>query len=86
MLSELPSPVTNGMMLSVEDLQQELTCNINIKHRFVLKSYEDLLKTYSSSWSIFSYCDQLGFTVGPFLGCVGVPFFMNGIFQSAITR
>lgn len=32
-LSELPSPVTNGTMLTVEDLQQELTCNINIKHR-----------------------------------------------------
>nr|ASL68817.1 SUMO-activating enzyme [Litchi chinensis] len=32
-LSELPSPITSGTMLSVEDLQQELTCNINIKHR-----------------------------------------------------
>lgn len=32
-LSQLPSPVTNGTMLTVEDLQQELTCNINIKHR-----------------------------------------------------
>ncbi|XP_024035486.1 SUMO-activating enzyme subunit 2 [Citrus clementina] len=35
-LSQLPSPVTNGTMLTVEDLQQELTCNINIKHRFVV--------------------------------------------------
>ncbi|XP_028767887.1 SUMO-activating enzyme subunit 2-like [Neltuma alba] len=32
-LAELPSPVTSGTMLSVEDLQQELSCNINIKHR-----------------------------------------------------
>ncbi|KAJ9704727.1 hypothetical protein PVL29_002991 [Vitis rotundifolia] len=32
-LSELPSPVTGGTMLTVEDLQQEFTCNINIKHR-----------------------------------------------------
>uniref|UniRef100_A0A5B7AKL6 SUMO-activating enzyme subunit n=2 Tax=Davidia involucrata TaxID=16924 RepID=A0A5B7AKL6_DAVIN len=33
MLSELPSPVTGGTILTVEDLQQELSCNINIKHR-----------------------------------------------------
>ncbi|CAL0328741.1 unnamed protein product [Lupinus luteus] len=32
-LSELPSPVTGGTMLTVEDYQQELKCNINIKHR-----------------------------------------------------
>ncbi|XP_010251621.1 PREDICTED: SUMO-activating enzyme subunit 2 [Nelumbo nucifera] len=32
-LAELPSPVTGGTVLTVEDLQQELTCNINIKHR-----------------------------------------------------
>ncbi|KAJ1691587.1 hypothetical protein LUZ63_015742 [Rhynchospora breviuscula] len=32
-LTELPTPVTNGTTLSVEDLRQELTCNINIKHR-----------------------------------------------------
>ncbi|XP_044508066.1 SUMO-activating enzyme subunit 2-like isoform X2 [Mangifera indica] len=32
-LSELPSPVTSGTMLTVEDLQQELVCSINIKHR-----------------------------------------------------
>jgi ubiquitin-like 1-activating enzyme E1 B len=33
LLSELPSPVTGGTILTVEDLQQELKCNINIKHR-----------------------------------------------------
>ncbi|KAE9447320.1 hypothetical protein C3L33_20801, partial [Rhododendron williamsianum] len=32
-LSELPSPVSGGTILTVEDLQQELSCNINIKHR-----------------------------------------------------
>lgn len=32
-LAELPSQVTNGTVLTVEDLQQELTCSINIKHR-----------------------------------------------------
>ncbi|KAE9617202.1 putative NAD(P)-binding domain, ubiquitin/SUMO-activating enzyme ubiquitin-like protein [Lupinus albus] len=32
-LAELPSPVTGGTMLTVEDYQQELKCNINIKHR-----------------------------------------------------
>ncbi|KAL6008092.1 SUMO-activating enzyme subunit 2 [Asimina triloba] len=32
-LAELPAPVTGGTILTVEDLQQELSCNINIKHR-----------------------------------------------------
>ncbi|KAH6780080.1 SUMO-activating enzyme 2 [Perilla frutescens var. hirtella] len=32
-LSELPSPVRGGTILTVEDLQQELKCSINIKHR-----------------------------------------------------
>ncbi|XP_059449396.1 SUMO-activating enzyme subunit 2 [Corylus avellana] len=32
-LSELPSPITSGTMVTVEDLKQELTCNFNIKHR-----------------------------------------------------
>ncbi|GAB4837876.1 SUMO-activating enzyme subunit 2 [Ancistrocladus abbreviatus] len=32
-LSELPSPVTGGTTITVEDLQQELSCNINIKQR-----------------------------------------------------
>ncbi|KAL8108715.1 hypothetical protein AgCh_024980 [Apium graveolens] len=34
-LSELPSSVTGGTVLTVEDLQQELSCNINIKHRWL---------------------------------------------------
>jgi len=37
-LAELPSPVTGGTMLTVEDMQQEFVCNINIKHRFLLDS------------------------------------------------
>ncbi|KAK1439877.1 hypothetical protein QVD17_05701 [Tagetes erecta] len=32
-LSELPYAITGGTNISVEDLQQELVCNINIKHR-----------------------------------------------------
>ncbi|RWR82429.1 SUMO-activating enzyme subunit 2 isoform X1 [Cinnamomum micranthum f. kanehirae] len=32
-LSELPSPVTSGAVLTVEDYQQELSCSIYIKHR-----------------------------------------------------
>ncbi|XP_057788258.1 SUMO-activating enzyme subunit 2 isoform X2 [Salvia miltiorrhiza] len=32
-LSELPSAVRGGTILTVEDLQQELKCSINVKHR-----------------------------------------------------
>ncbi|KAL4555602.1 hypothetical protein LXL04_038226 [Taraxacum kok-saghyz] len=32
-LSELPYAITGGTVITVEDLQQELVCNINIKHR-----------------------------------------------------
>ncbi|KAI7730525.1 hypothetical protein M8C21_006238 [Ambrosia artemisiifolia] len=32
-LSELPDAITGGTIITVEDLQQELVCNINIKHR-----------------------------------------------------
>ncbi|ONM24788.1 SUMO-activating enzyme subunit 2 [Zea mays] len=32
-LAELPAPVLNGTMVTVEDLHQELKCSINIKHR-----------------------------------------------------
>ncbi|CAN8314628.1 unnamed protein product [Cochlearia groenlandica] len=32
-LSELPAPIVNGSILIVEDLQQELSCKINVKHR-----------------------------------------------------
>uniref|UniRef100_A0A7N0ZQX5 SUMO-activating enzyme subunit n=1 Tax=Kalanchoe fedtschenkoi TaxID=63787 RepID=A0A7N0ZQX5_KALFE len=32
-LSQFPTPITSGSMLTVEDMQQEFTCKINIKHR-----------------------------------------------------
>lgn len=32
-LAELPTPVTSGTVLTIEDLHQEWSCNINIKHR-----------------------------------------------------
>ncbi|XP_073119402.1 SUMO-activating enzyme subunit 2-like [Henckelia pumila] len=32
-LAKLPSPVTGGTTLTVEDLQQELKCSINVEHR-----------------------------------------------------
>lgn len=32
-LSELPSQITGGTVITIEDLQQEFTCNINIKQR-----------------------------------------------------
>ncbi|KAI5438380.1 SUMO-activating enzyme subunit 2 [Lathyrus oleraceus] len=32
-LAEFPSPVTGGTMLIVEDFQQKLKCDINIKHK-----------------------------------------------------
>nr|XP_019701324.1 SUMO-activating enzyme subunit 2 isoform X2 [Elaeis guineensis] len=37
-LAELPPPVTSGTVLTVEDLRQELSCNINIKHRLPIAS------------------------------------------------
>ncbi|KAE8708473.1 SUMO-activating enzyme subunit 2 [Hibiscus syriacus] len=44
-LSELPSPVISGTVLTVEDLQQELKCCINIKHReeFDEKEHDGML-------------------------------------------
>ncbi|KAJ7525002.1 hypothetical protein O6H91_17G031800 [Diphasiastrum complanatum] len=32
-LVDLPTPITNGTVLSVEDFQQEFSCNLHIKHR-----------------------------------------------------
>lgn len=32
-LAEFPVPITNGVILTVEDYQQEFLCSINIKHR-----------------------------------------------------
>lgn len=49
-LSELPSPIVNGSILTVEDLQQELSCKINVKHRFFISF---------TFWILFQY--QFGF-------------------------
>lgn len=32
-LAELPGPITNGAILTIEDLQQDFSCTIYIKHR-----------------------------------------------------
>ncbi|KAJ3694064.1 hypothetical protein LUZ60_009544 [Juncus effusus] len=50
-LAELPAPVTNGTNLSVEDFQQELTCNINIKHRDEFDEEKELEGMVLSGWS-----------------------------------
>ena len=56
MLAELPSPVTGGTMLTVEDMQQEFVCNINIKHRCLLNpvmySLYQILKELSKLLSL----------------------------------
>ncbi|GAA0160122.1 ubiquitin-protein ligase [Lithospermum erythrorhizon] len=50
-LSQLPSPVTGGTILTVEDLQQELTCNINIKHRDEFDDEEEPDGMVLSGWT-----------------------------------
>ncbi|XP_059653750.1 SUMO-activating enzyme subunit 2 isoform X2 [Cornus florida] len=50
-LSELPSPVIGGTMLTVEDLQQELKCNINIKHREEFDEKEEPDEMILSGWT-----------------------------------
>jgi len=55
-LAELPAPVLNGTTLTVEDLHQELKCNINIKHRFFFSSFTD----YAPIISWFHFFGNLG--------------------------
>ncbi|KAK1369555.1 SUMO-activating enzyme subunit [Heracleum sosnowskyi] len=50
-LSELPSSVTGGTVLTVEDLQQELSCNINIKHREEFDEEKEPDGMILSGWS-----------------------------------
>ncbi|KAJ6671409.1 SUMO-ACTIVATING ENZYME SUBUNIT [Salix viminalis] len=50
-LSELPSPVTGGTMLTVEDLQQEFTCNIYIKHREEFDEEKEPDEMVLSGWT-----------------------------------
>ncbi|XP_016439296.2 SUMO-activating enzyme subunit 2 [Nicotiana tabacum] len=50
-LSELPSPVTGGTILTVEDLQQELKCSINIKHREEFDEEKEPDEMVLSGWT-----------------------------------
>ncbi|KAF9676050.1 hypothetical protein SADUNF_Sadunf09G0098200 [Salix dunnii] len=50
-LSELASPVTDGTMLTVEDLQQEFTCNIYIKHREEFDEEKEPDEMVLSGWT-----------------------------------
>ncbi|KAG0480949.1 hypothetical protein HPP92_011807 [Vanilla planifolia] len=58
-LAELPSPVTSGTVLTVEDLQQELTCNINIKHREEFDEEKEPDGMVLSGWLERAKDDQL---------------------------
>ncbi|XP_051146915.1 SUMO-activating enzyme subunit 2 [Andrographis paniculata] len=50
-LSELPSPVTGGTILTVEDLQQELKCSVNIKHREEFDEEKEPDEMVLSGWT-----------------------------------
>lgn len=50
-LAELPSPVTGGTILTVEDLQQELKCNITITHRDEFDEEKDPDQMILSGWT-----------------------------------
>ncbi|KAL9244990.1 hypothetical protein vseg_018701 [Gypsophila vaccaria] len=53
-LSQLPSSITGGTMITVEDLQQELSCNINIKHREKFDEEEEPDRMVLIGWSLES--------------------------------
>nr|GMC85377.1 SUMO-activating enzyme subunit 2 [Ipomoea batatas] len=50
-LCELRPPVNGGTIITVEDLQQELTCNINIKHREEFDEEKDPDGMVLSGWT-----------------------------------
>lgn len=50
-LAELPSPVTGGTILTVEDLQQELKCNITITHRDEFDEEKEPDQMILSGWT-----------------------------------
>ncbi|KZV52624.1 SUMO-activating enzyme subunit 2 [Dorcoceras hygrometricum] len=50
-LAKLPSPVTGGTMLTVEDLQQELKCSINVEHREEFDEEKEPDGMILSGWS-----------------------------------
>ncbi|KAK9691048.1 hypothetical protein RND81_09G172400 [Saponaria officinalis] len=51
-LSQLPSPITGGTMITVEDLQQELSCNINIKQREEFDEEKEPDRMVLIGWSL----------------------------------
>ncbi|KAA8517157.1 hypothetical protein F0562_017450 [Nyssa sinensis] len=62
-LSELPSPVTGGTILIIEDLQQELSCKINIIHRGVVYSkHSDHIREHLDSHVCFQRNFRVKFT------------------------
>ncbi|XP_073270849.1 SUMO-activating enzyme subunit 2-like isoform X2 [Primulina huaijiensis] len=50
-LAKLPSPVTGGTMLTVEDLQQELKCSINVEHREEFDEEKEPDEMILSGWT-----------------------------------
>ncbi|KAH9623187.1 hypothetical protein KSS87_016869 [Heliosperma pusillum] len=51
-LSQLPSPIIGGTMITVEDLQQELACNINIKQREEFDEEKEPDRMVLIGWSL----------------------------------
>ncbi|KAL3614041.1 SUMO-activating enzyme subunit 2 [Castilleja foliolosa] len=50
-LSEFPSPVVGGAILTIEDLQQELKCSINIKHREIFDEEKEPDEMVLTGWT-----------------------------------
>ncbi|XP_075504521.1 LOW QUALITY PROTEIN: SUMO-activating enzyme subunit 2-like [Primulina tabacum] len=50
-LAKLPSPVTGGTTLTVEDLQQELKCSINVEHREEFDEEKEPDEMILSGWT-----------------------------------
>ncbi|KAL6494807.1 SUMO-activating enzyme subunit 2 [Orobanche gracilis] len=51
-LSELPSPIVGGTILTIEDLQQELKCSINVKHREEFDEEKEPEGMILSGWTL----------------------------------
>ncbi|CAA6653796.1 unnamed protein product [Spirodela intermedia] len=49
--AQLPAPITSGTILMVEDLQQELSCNINVKHRDVFDEEKEHDQMVLTGWT-----------------------------------
>uniref|UniRef100_A0A2P2K7G6 Uncharacterized protein MANES_04G086600 n=1 Tax=Rhizophora mucronata TaxID=61149 RepID=A0A2P2K7G6_RHIMU len=59
-LSELPSPVTGGTTLTVEDLQQEFKCRIYIKHREAFDDEKEPDGMVLSGWAETPHPEKVG--------------------------